>query len=791
MLKNYFTIILRNLWRNKLYSLINIIGLGVGIATLVWGIQNYRYSFSYDKFHKNRNQVFRVLTQTPGTDFLRGSCPAPIAVLAKNDFPVVAEAIRWESRGLNIKAPQSEPFEAEADFTDPGFFELFDFPLIEGTANLKDPSTLLLTHSAAKKYFGNSDPVGKTLVFYSDETFSRPLTITGVLKDPPLNSSIQFELITNFENDLKPDGTGIKKNDWSWFADAVFLRLSDPSQASNLSGELKRYLPLQQSARPELKIHSFSLETIAQSAIDTKIYNNALSTRPPDSATYGPLVLAFLILLSSCLNFANTSVAQSNRRLKEMGVRKVMGSTIRQIVFQQLLECGLIVILATGLSIILNIFWLPVFNAMFTNVHVTAEYLRDYTLLSILLSVGIGVTLLAGTYPAFYISRFNAANIFRGSVKFGGSNLFSRILLGFQISISFITVIAGMAFSRNSEFQRTYDYGYEKANIIGLDLQSRNRYQAVRDELGKIPGINGMAGTINHIQFSYHRIPLEAKGEKWESIYLETGDHYTEVMNLKLVAGRPFQTGGTADYGQSMLINEKLAFLFGWTPKGAIGQPIRVGDSSQFTVVGVLKDFEQNTLFDAIQPVALVLARPENYSQIIIRADPGSVSGVYSQVRAAWSRLYPMKPVRAYYQDRLGAEASGVNESIATIFSWFALISMIMAATGMFALVSLTVLKRTKEIAIRKVVGAKGRHIFQLVLKGYFWIFLLSAVFGCYTGYSLSRLLMDLIFKINSGVSFSSLWWSFLAVFGISAMTIGSRIWMVLRTRSTDVLKTQ
>jgi putative ABC transport system permease protein len=164
--------------------------------------------------------------------------------------------------------------------------------------------------------------------------------------------------------------------------------------------------------------------------------------------------------LSACLNFANTSVAQSNRRLKEIGVRKVMGSSIRQIVLQQLLECGLIVILATGLSIILNIYWLPVYNAMFSHIQVTAEYLKDYTLLAVLLSIGVGVTLFAGIYPAFYISRFNAANIFRGSVKFGGSNLFSRILLGFQIAISFITVIAGVAFSRNSEFQRTYDYGY-------------------------------------------------------------------------------------------------------------------------------------------------------------------------------------------------------------------------------------------------------------------------------------------------------------------------------------------
>ena len=372
---------------------------------------------------------------------------------------------------------------------------------------------------------------------------------------------------------------------------------------------------------------------------------------------------------------------------------------------------------------------------MFTFVNVTAHYFTDYTLLAFLAIILVGVTLLAGAYPAFYISRFNATKIFRGSVKFGGSNLFSRVLLGLQIVISFITVIAGVAFSRNSEFQRTYDYGFDKENIIGLNLQNEPAYISVRDELSKIPGIDKMAGTKDQIGFSYHSIPLEAKGEKKESDYMEVGENYLDVMNLKLVAGRAFNTSGKGDYGQSMLINEKLAFEFGWKPEEAIGKQIRRNDTTICTVVGVLKDFTQNTLFNPIEPVAMCLVAPEKYSQIIIRAKPGALSTVYDQTKAAWAKLYPMKPFRGYYQDEVAAEASRVNKSIATIFFWFAIISVLMAATGMFALVSLSVLKKMREIAIRKVVGASGRHIFQLVLKGYFWIFLLAAGIGCYAGY--------------------------------------------------------
>ncbi|MEO8763134.1 MAG: FtsX-like permease family protein, partial [Ginsengibacter sp.] len=697
---------------------------------------------------------------------------------------------RWDGRGLNIKADQNEPFASYANFTDPAFFKLFNFPLLQGAINLDDHSTAVITEKAVKKYFGNTNPIGKTLLFYSDEPYKMPLTITGILKDPPVNSSLQFEIITNFDNQYKYDGTLIKNGDWGWFASAVFLKLSKPSEAAGISNNFKKYLLMQRAAAKELKLTSFTMEPLSQVANHLReVESNALMQRPEDAATYGPLILGILILLSACLNFANTSVAQSNRRLKEMGVRKVMGSSFRQIMFQQLLECAFIVLLAIGLAIIINNFWLPVFNAMFIYINISAHYLSDYTLLVFLGIILLGVTLLAGAYPAFYISSFNPAKIFRGSVKFGGSNLFSRLLLGFQIIISFITVIAGVAFSRNSEFQRTYDFGYDKENVIGMDLQNEKAFISVRNDLSKIPGINRMAGTRDQLGFSYRGITLEANGEKKKSNFLETGDNYLDVMNLKLVAGRPFNTSGKGDYRQSMLINEKLAFEFGWKPIESIGKQIRRDDSTVCTVVGVLKDVTQNSLFEPIVPLAMCLVEPEKCSQIIISALPGSLSKVYDQAKAAWTKIYPMKPFRGYYQDEIAAESSRVNRSIATIFFWFAIISVLMAATGMFALVSLSVMKKMREIAIRKVVGAEARHIFQLILKGYAWIFLLAAVIGCYSGFVLSKLLMDMIFRINAGVGVGSLALSFICVLVITALTIGSRVWYAVRKKATDVLK--
>jgi putative ABC transport system permease protein len=789
MFNNFLKIILRNLWRNKLYATINMIGLSLGIAALVWGIQTYRYSFNFDSFHKNNNQVFRVLTKMQGNDMLKGICPSPLGNFARQEFSGIQQVVRWDSRGLDIKSVQTEPFAANANFTDPAFFELFNFPLLKGTVNLDDKSTVVITEKAATKYFGNADPIGKTLLFYPAEPFKKPLTVTGVLKDPPMNSTLQFELITHTDNQLKADGSQIKSDDWGWFANAIFLKLSNPGDAARLENNFAKYIPLQQEARKDLKVTGFKMESMASLATKSNMLdNNALGERPSDAAAYAPFILALLVLLSACLNFANTTVAQSSRRLKEMGIRKVMGSSRRQIILQQLAECSLIVLAAIVFSILINKWWLPTFNSMFNYVNVTADYFTDYTLLVVLGLILLFVTLLAGGYPAFYISRFNASNIFRGAVKFGGRNLFSRILLGFQIAISFITVIAGLAFTRNASFQKNYDYGYDKDNIIGLYVQSANDYHALRNELIKIPGIEMMAGTRQHIGFWQRTVSIESAGEKKESQYMEVGENYLNTMQLKLVAGSDFNAAGEGDIERSMLINQHLAFQFGWNDKKAVGKQIRI-DTVLCTVKGVLKDFTPGNFFMPAGSFAMRLVQPSKYAQLIIRTKPRELTTVYGQLRTTWVKLFPLKPFSGYYQSESTGESIRTNNSIATIFLWFAILSILLAATGLFALISLTVLKKTREIAIRKVVGAHAKHIYQLILRGYVLIFLLATGVGCYAGYQLSKLLMDMIFRINAGVNISTLSISFVCMLLITAITVGVRVWVAVRTKLTEVLK--
>jgi putative ABC transport system permease protein len=790
MFKNYFKLVFRNLLRYKSYTLINIIGMGIGIAAMVWGYQTYQFSFSFDNFHPDRNNVYRALTNKEGADDVKGIFPLAAVQAAKNDFAGIKETVKLDSRLMNIKSIKGETFAEQVHFTDPSFFTFFNFPLVTGSDNLNDHNTVLITEKTAKKYFGNENPIGKILILYAGQSYAMPITVKGVLKDLPVNSTIQFDFLTNFDNELKDDGTKIEPNDWSFFVGAAFFKINNPADAAALATSMKRYLPLQNKAREDWKASGFKLITLNENAtqVDT-IGSNALFQRPDNAATYGPLVFAFLILLSACLNFSNTTVARSNTRLKEIGMRKVMGSTYSQLIMQMLLECAVIILFAIALSIILNMWWLPAFNQMFEFVNVKADYLHDINLQVFLIIMLIAATLLAGAYPAFYISRFNPSSIFRGSVKFGGSNLFSRLMLGLQISISIITVISGIAFARNAEFQRTYDFGYNIENTMGVMVDDQNTFDVLKNEMQYDPQVESVAGTKHHIGFGYARTTAEAEGIKKETTYLEVGKDYINTMDLKMTKGRPFEAAMESDYSNAILITQKMAAMYGWKDADALGKQIHI-DTVTYSVIGVLKDFHSN-LFDPLEPAVLKLVKEDKFKFLIIKAKPGDLTGLYDKTKATWEKLFPLKPFSGFYQNQIIAKSYQVSASIAKIFSWFALVSVLLTATGLFALVSLTVLKRMKEIALRKVVGARAGDILLLINKGYFSIFLISALLGCYGGAALTKLLLDMIFKVNIGIQNSTLIISVVALLLITATTTGIKVWQAIKMKPVKMLRAE
>lgn len=791
MYKSFLKIVFRNLWKYKSYTFINLAGMGIGIAALVWGYQTYRYSFSFDNFHTDRNNIYRTLTYKKDAEGLRGNVPMPLVTRAQIDFSGIKNAARWDSRGLSIQFDKDELFADQAHFTDQSFFTLFHFPLVAGNNNINNRNAVLITEKTAKKYFGNENAIGKVLMFYAGESYAMPLTVTGVLKNIPANSTMQFNVVTNFDNYLKSDGTKIAADDWSWFLDAAFFQIPNVANAKRIEKEMSKYITVQNKAREDWKVASFKLVSIPQhAAMSAVLQSNSLYERPSDAAAYGTLILGILIFISACLNFSNTTVARANRRLKEIGIRKVMGSTYGQLIRQLLLESSVIVLAAILLSVVLNIWWLPTFNQMFGDIIIVANYFTDTTLLLFLSTVLLAATLLAGAYPAFYISRFNATSIFRGNVKFGGTNLFSRLMLGLQLSIAIITVIAGVAFSKNAEYQRTYDFGYSMDNTIGIIFNDSSNYAALKNEMGKIPEVKSMAGTRNHIAFGFRNAIAETEGVKKETHFMEVGNDYVKTMQLKISSGRDFNATVEADYKDALLITQKMAAQFGWKEQEAVGKNIRI-DSINFSVVGVLKNFQMESLYSPMVPVALKLCRENRFQFLIVQARPQDLTILYAKANDTWKRLFPLKPFNAFYQNEIKADTYKTSSSIATIFKWFAIVCILLTATGLFALVSLTALKKMKEIALRKVVGASPHHILVLINKNYFWIFIVSALLGCLGGWALTKLLLDLIFKINAGVPATALIGSVVALFVITAFITGIKVWQAVKTNPVKLLRSE
>ncbi|MCB0670152.1 MAG: ABC transporter permease [Saprospiraceae bacterium] len=788
MLISQLKIAFRNLTRNRIYTIINILGLAVGIAAMVWAFQNYRIATTWDNFHEKRNEIYRGLIVKEGVADLQGVFPIPAATLALNEFEGVDDMVRLMYRNITLRAAGRQPFNDEVLFTDPSFTGMFTFRTHNGTQRLDEPGQAIISKSAAIKYFGQEEPVGQTLILYSGSDHEVAVEVTGVLEEQPSNSTIHYEIITRLDNYFFEDGSPLHLDDWKVFAHAVFFSIPDPGKVSKIENAFDKYLEAQHKARRDWPVEHFILKQLPESARLSLIDNNALRSCPEDSAILGPLMLAILLLLGSCLNFANTTIAESGRRLREIGVRKVLGSSNTAVRTYFLLESGLIVFVALLLSVVFNQWWFPTYSRMFFFVDLQADYFHDLPLLGFMVFLWVFVTIFAGFYPALYLSRFNATSIFKGTVKYGGTNLFSRILLGLQVSIALITVIAGMAFTVNAHFQRDYDYGYEKNNVVVLPIYDSHNTDVVRNSILHLEAVASVTAMQDHIGYSYRQKTVEAEGRKLESNYLAVGPDYLECMQIDLLEGRNFYRDSWADVNHSAIITRNFVMAQGWSIESCLNKNIRI-DSLNFKVIGVVSDFHQSTLFNEMEPTMIVQADSDDLQQLAIRAEPGMVTVLFNGLKDKWEELFPFKPFRGFYQNEIGVESYQVTVNIASIFLWFSLVSLLLSTAGLYGLLSLTLLKKMRELAIRKVVGAGKFQLTRVISRGYIWIILIAVLLGAMAGYQLTKLLLDLIFKINIGVPFGVLAFSSVGVVMISAATAFMKLRAALRMQPAEVLK--
>lgn len=789
MIQNYLKLALRHLRRNGRYVLINVLGLGIALAFCIFSFENYQFAHSFDAWHPAKERVFRVETYKNSNHLLHGVCPAYLPPQAAAEIPGIEAATRIDSRGLVIKRGENV-FNQQVHFVDENFLDVFDFRLLSGQARLADPDALLITEEMAKKFFGDENPVGQTLLLYADTEQRKNLTITGVLKECPKNSSVQFQFLTHLDNQLEGDKP-VRYDSWRWFVDAAFLKLKDPADLATVEAALEQYVAPQNQGNQNWQAERYRLEALPELALNARDirWNNLMSGSPP-AAIWGNITCALMLLLTASLNFANTTIAIGNRRLREMGVRKVMGGTLRQLRIQLLGEAFIVCLAALILGMMLVFPMVDGFNAMWKHLDIKITYLNNLPMLAFLAGAVIFTTLLAGAYPAFYISGFAPSSIFRGTLRFGGSSLFSRIMMGAQVSMALAAVVVGLSFARNAKVQRKADLGYVREGILGVEAQDLAAVKNFEDAIRQNPKVLETAKTRHHAGFNYRSVEFSWQGQKQETLWFEVGKDYMPFMGMQLMSGKGFSdVNATTGSETEVLVNETFVREIGGN-KAVMGEMLNF-DTVSYRIAGVVKDFMTDSPFDAPSPVVVRCAPERQFTYCIVKTKPEDLAAVHADMEKTWKLLFPYKPFTGFYQSEVMAEALEVSENVATTMTAFAVIILLLTVSGLFAIVSLNALKQIRGLALRRVMGARASNIAYHLNRNFLIVTLIATIIGCLLGRVFALAMMDSIYKIHAGVPAPVLFLSALGVLCVLLATVGVKVWQVLRANLTEALKAE
>jgi ABC-type antimicrobial peptide transport system permease subunit len=672
---------------------------------------------------------------------------------------------------------------------DENFFDVFTFQFIEGDGNLKDKSRIFISDELAKKYFGNDKALGKVITQVLDSGKMKAYEIGGVFLKQPANSSFSTEAFTNFYNQF----TGFDDyNEDSWrYRMTLFLRVNDPSRVKAIADQIKPYAENNNKIREDFIISEFELESFDGMAVSDS-YNEVPGTwtrsASPIAAVVGVGLMGILILLIACFNLTNTAIAISSRRLKEIGIRKVMGSMKRHLVIQFIGETTLICFTALLIGMVLaNWLLIPAFNELWPEMKLEADYVSKPDFLLFMVGTLLFTGLLAGSYPAFYVSKFQPVSILKGKLKFGGTNYFTRTLLTLQFAISLIGIVCSIAFTQNARFQREFDLGFDKQGVVFTYVNNRSEYETYRNLLVENSDIKFISGSLHHLYSDFYNDPIKSEDKQIETDILEVGDDYLKTVGMTLTEGRDFIKDSETDRRESVIISEGVARKFGW--EKPIGKEIIWMDTAKFYVVGVIKDVYNRGLWEEMNPTMLRYGKKDNIRHIIISTSIEKVPEVNRFMAAKWKELFPNQLYNGRMMDEEIVEANTVNNNIVKMFVALGIVALMLSATGLFTLVSLNIIKRMKEIGVRKVLGASMGNISRVINTEFAIILLIACVAGGLMGAWMSTMLMNSIWDYYQSASAVTLVFSALILIFISVLSVALKVYNTVRLSPSNVLR--
>lgn len=751
MFRNYLSVAIRNIFRNKLFSFVNILGLacGMGSALLIFLWINDELRVNH--FHERLSRIYSVMENQQYTDgrlFTFSSTPGPMAPFIKEKYPEIENASRFTWEVNELFQVGEKAFYEEGRYAEQDFLDMFSFTLLSGdhATALKDKSSIVISRTMAEKFFGKEDPLGKILVMNTKNSF----TVTGVLKDIPKNSSLQFEYLLPFQFFWDENKNWLDQWDNNNIRTYVMLRSGTDVVAfgNKFKNEVKEHV---EKTNVELFVYPFG-ETYLRGN-----FENGKQSGGRIEYVRIFFIVAVFVLVIACINFMNLATAQASKRAKEVGLRKVIGAFPAQLFRQFMGESFLTVIMSAGVAVVLVLILLPGFNELAGKN--LGLFLLDARIVLIFAAVVIFTSLLAGSYPAIFISEYKPVEVLKGQLRSGTSAaLFRKALVIVQFALSIILIISTVVVFRQMNYMENKDIGFVRENIFYVWMQGNmtEKFETVRTQLLASPGIESVTASSQlpiEIGNSTSGLVWEGKDPEERILFsnLNVDYEFIQTMKMEMVEGRPFDRGIVTD-SVNYIVNETAASKFGFK-NGTANQDLTMWERKG-KIVGVVKDFNFGSLHSPIEPLVLRIPKVNQYSFgcLLVRAKENQTEQALKSVENIWKQYATGYPFKYSFLNQDWENFYKTEGQRGKIFNALSVLSIFISCLGLFGLSAFSAERRTKELGIRKVLGASRPGLVSLLGKEFAVLVLIAALVGCPLGwYIMNAWLTNYAFHVEVG----------------------------------------
>jgi putative ABC transport system permease protein len=779
MLKNYLKIAFRSLWRSKAHSLINIIGLSIGIACCVLITLFVKDELTFDRFHSKADRIYRAyVIEDWGVNqqFIDITTPFPLGPALKDNLPEVEMMVRRNNIGTQVRIGE-KLFSESAMIAGIDLLEMFDFELVHGekTDILRDQSAVLLTEEYAKRFFGTEDVVGQTIAMQIGDKFE-DFTVKGILKDPPVNSSIRFGIVISEMNYPRLYNPQLLTSAWFNITPETYVMLKEGVDPEQLSKKFPSVFKPLLGENYEKSKYFVGLQPLTKIHLDTSLPAGIAPVSDP-KYSYILSAIAGLILIVGCINFVTLSIGRSLKRSKEVGIRKVAGAQRQQLILQFIGEAVIITLLALTVGLMLSYLCLPVFNDL--SGKTLSLPLDGFLIVMSLTLIGV-IGLFAGSYPAFVLSSFRPITVLKGALQTGSSKqTLRKVLVGVQLVLSIFLISSTLLMREQLQFLQAKNLGFDKEQLAVIQLNvntgrgMRERVpkgfeqaEQFKRELAALPQIASVSAASHDFgNGNWTNIGFTDDKSVYRTFsYNSIDDDFIEAMRIEIIAGRNFSDDNPSDQRRSLIVNEAFAKMFGWTDP--IGKKIPGKNFEDHEVIGMVKDFNYQSLYTKVEPLvmamnpAVILSGTENINvqnspipKLFIRLKAGNASETLAKIKSTWDKLTGGEEFAFQFVDEtLNAQYRG-DQNLGKIVSLTTILAILIGSLGLYGLASLAMQNRTKEISIRKVLGASEQSLLLLLSKDYVLLIFLSLLISVpITWYLMKDWLSTFEYRINIGL---------------------------------------